>query len=42
MNISQDIYVDMIPDGQNKTESRPSGADIYKDDIKIGQTPTLI
>ena len=41
MNISQDIYVDMIPGwSEIRLESRPSGADIYKDDIKIGQTPT--
>ena len=41
MNISQDIYVDMIPGwSEIILESRPSGADIYKDDVKIGQTPT--
>ena len=41
MNISQDIYVGMIPGwSEIRLESRPSGADIYKDDVKIGQTPT--
>ena len=43
MNISQDIFVEMIPGwSEIRLESRPSGADIYKADVKIGQTPASI